>query len=149
MVCYVSIENMRQYFRPKLILLIDLSFSDFSRHFGSIRSRNQLYTEDLRHAIATKSLVNHYLDPLRVTLLRGHFNWICVAYPRFVSLYRLVHSINNVMLSHECINYVGQFANKITRVIKFWQNKRKSPTWNDRNIYFSLSEYLSETSETI
>lgn len=32
------------------------------------------------------------LDPLHVTMLRGHHNWICVAYPHFVCCYRMKDS---------------------------------------------------------
>ncbi|KAK2161189.1 hypothetical protein LSH36_120g10014 [Paralvinella palmiformis] len=34
-----------------------------------------------------------FIDPLRVTVVRGHFNWLVVAYPHFVSLYRLKDSV--------------------------------------------------------
>lgn len=32
------------------------------------------------------------IDPLRVTMLRGHHNWICIAYPHFVTCFRMKDS---------------------------------------------------------
>ncbi|BFZ12120.1 hypothetical protein BsWGS_15159 [Bradybaena similaris] len=39
-----------------------------------------------------------YVDPLRVTMLRGHQNWICAAYPHFVCCYRMKDSTGWHML---------------------------------------------------
>ncbi|KAL5008364.1 hypothetical protein ScPMuIL_013945 [Solemya velum] len=33
-----------------------------------------------------------YIDPLRVTMLKGHLNWICVSYPHFVSCFKMKDS---------------------------------------------------------
>ncbi|KAL8608688.1 hypothetical protein ACOMHN_002917 [Nucella lapillus] len=33
-----------------------------------------------------------HADPLRVTMVKGHHNWICVAYPHFVCCYRMKDS---------------------------------------------------------
>lgn len=41
---------------------------------------------DLRSGRCGGSYANH---PLRVTIVKGHFNWLAVAFPHFVSLYRL------------------------------------------------------------
>ncbi|CAG5127066.1 unnamed protein product [Candidula unifasciata] len=39
-----------------------------------------------------------YVDPMRVTMLRGHQNWICAAYPHFVCCYRMKDSTGWHML---------------------------------------------------
>lgn len=35
---------------------------------------------------------SHFIHPLRVTIIKGHFNWLAVAFPHFVSLFRLKES---------------------------------------------------------
>ncbi|CAL1527593.1 unnamed protein product [Lymnaea stagnalis] len=60
---------------------------------GQGQSKNTL-TESL---LSSQNPVNPQnnpavMDPLRVTMLRGHQNWICAAYPHFVCCYRMKDS---------------------------------------------------------
>lgn len=41
-----------------------------------------------RVSVVVGAAVTNCVDPLRVTLVRGHHNWICVAYPHFVCCFR-------------------------------------------------------------
>lgn len=49
--------------------------------------------ESLSNRLAnTQSGIGYRTDPLRVTMIRGHHNWIAVAYPHFVCCYRMKDS---------------------------------------------------------
>uniref|UniRef100_A0A2C9JEX1 BTB/POZ domain-containing protein KCTD3 n=1 Tax=Biomphalaria glabrata TaxID=6526 RepID=A0A2C9JEX1_BIOGL len=45
-----------------------------------------------RKSVETVSAHGGYVDPMRVTMLRGHQNWICAAYPHFVCCYKMKDS---------------------------------------------------------
>ncbi|KAL3874699.1 hypothetical protein ACJMK2_037674 [Sinanodonta woodiana] len=45
-----------------------------------------------RMVAAVSVLPTACIDPLRVTMVKGHHNWICVAYPHFVCCYRMKDS---------------------------------------------------------
>ncbi|KAH9515327.1 BTB/POZ domain-containing protein kctd3 [Bulinus truncatus] len=45
-----------------------------------------------RRATETVNAQVAFVDPMRVTMLRGHQNWICAAYPHFVCCYKMKDS---------------------------------------------------------
>ncbi|KAK7506943.1 hypothetical protein BaRGS_00001794, partial [Batillaria attramentaria] len=53
-----------------------------------------------------------HVDPLRVTMLKGHHNWICVAYPHFVCCYRMKDSTgwHQIWMSEYLVSLVERVA---------------------------------------
>lgn len=66
-----------------------------ARHGGSwlgdARSSAPVNLGELRRGFRPSGAYSNH--PLRVTIIKGHFNWLAVAFPHFVSLYRLKESI--------------------------------------------------------
>ncbi|XP_041351393.1 BTB/POZ domain-containing protein KCTD3-like isoform X2 [Gigantopelta aegis] len=82
------------------------------RHFRNSFDFNRIMCAKTDSVSNSSTVV--YVDPLRVTMVRGHHNWICVAYPHFVCCFRMKDSMGwqliwtsphmEVQVEHTAIN---------------------------------------------
>ncbi|XP_046371327.1 BTB/POZ domain-containing protein KCTD3-like [Haliotis cracherodii] len=72
----------------------DWRIKDQMRNSSSDLRHSRNSSLDLTKTFCNKDTSTHtsFVDPLRVTMVRGHHNWICIAYPHFVCCYRMKDS---------------------------------------------------------
>ncbi|XP_076441974.1 BTB/POZ domain-containing protein KCTD3-like [Babylonia areolata] len=77
---------------------VDTRSCSHSRNSSFDLRQSQAASQDLTKTVASKqeaaaaACQSIHTDPLRVTMVKGHHNWICVAYPHFVCCYRMKDS---------------------------------------------------------